>query len=151
MQFACIGLEFVPDFVPHPAKTGENFLLGAGRFGGIVERPVMSLHLAGENGADGIRIATDGDHGVDRLVEKFLQVFRAMAGNVNARLGHDLDGPRMNITGRIRSGALDVYQFAGRGAQKALGHVAAAGVAGAKDENNWFHFVGDDVKSLISS
>ena len=35
--------------------------------------------------------------------EKFLQVFRAMAGNVNAHLGHDLDGQRMNVAGRVWS------------------------------------------------
>jgi hypothetical protein len=62
-----------------------------------------------------------------------------MAGNVNADLGHDLDGKRMDVTGRMGTGALDIDEIARRRPQKAFGDVAAAGVAGTKNENSGFH------------
>ena len=83
------------------------------------------MTLARENRARLVCVATNGDDGVNRLFQKFLQVLRAMAGNVNARLGHDFDGQRMNMAGRIRAGALDVYQVACRPAQKAFRDMAA--------------------------
>lgn len=135
-----IGLEHPAHFVSDTAEAGENFLLTAGGLGRIVKRPVMTIYLAGENRAGSVRVAADGDDGVDRPIQKFLQGFRAMTGNVNARLGHDLDGQRMNLAGRIRAGALDVHEVACRCAQKSLGHVAATGVAGAENENEGLHF-----------
>jgi len=102
----------------------------------------MPVHLAGENRAGGIGIAADGDDGMDRLVQKFLQVLRAMAGNVNARLGHDLDGQRMDETGRLGAGALDIHQVARRPAQKTFRDMAAAGIAGAENENGGLHNFG---------
>jgi hypothetical protein len=126
----------MPHLIAHTAEAGQNFLLAAGGPGRIVKRPVMTVHLAGKNRARLIRVAAHSDDGMDRLIQEFLQVLRAMAGNVNARLGHDLDGQRMDKAGWLGSGALDVYEFACRRAQKAFGHVAATGITGAKNENN---------------
>src|SRR5271168_302225 len=58
-----------------------------------------------------------------------------MAGNVNARFGHNLDGERVDIAGGFRAGALDVGEVAERGTQKTFADVAAARIARAEDEN----------------
>jgi len=134
-QSGSIGLKHVPHFIADAAETSQNFLLAAGRFGRVVKRPVMAGYLAGENRARLVRIAANGDDGMHRLFQKFPQGFRAMTGNVNARFGHDFDGERMDKTGWFRAGALDIHKVACRRAQKFFGHVAAAGVAGAEDQN----------------
>jgi len=96
-----IRFKHTPYFIAHLTETLQNFLLVAGGFRGIQKRPVMTVHLTGKNRAGLVQIATNGDDGVNRLFQKFLQVFRAVAGNVNARLGHDLDGERMNMAGWV--------------------------------------------------
>jgi hypothetical protein len=45
----------------------------------------------------------------------------------------------MDVTGRLGSGAGDFDEIAGGGAEDSLGEMAPAGVAGAKDEDEWFH------------
>ena len=60
---------------PALRETGENFFLAAGGLGRIVERPMMAVQLAGKNRARRIRVAANSDDGVNRLIQKFLQVF----------------------------------------------------------------------------
>ena len=62
-----------------------------------------------------------------------------MAGNVNARLGHDLDGQRMDKPGWLRAGALDVHEVARRRSQEPFRHMAAARIAGAENEDDGLH------------
>src|ERR1017187_9065289 len=73
-----VGLKHAAHFVADAAEGGENLLIAASRLGRVVEWPVMPVHLAGKNRAGLVQVAADGDDGVDRLVQKFLQVFRAM-------------------------------------------------------------------------
>ena len=68
---------------------------------GIIERPVMAVQLAGKNRAGLVSVAADGDDSGDRLFQKFLQVLRAVTGNVYADLRHDFHGKRMDIAGGI--------------------------------------------------
>jgi hypothetical protein len=99
---------------------------------------MVAVQLAGKNRTRLVGIAAHGDDSVNRLRQKFLQMFRAMRGNINAHFGHDFDGKRMDITGGLRAGALDVGAVAERGAQKAFAEVAATGIAGAEDEDRGF-------------
>ena len=101
--FAASGVSFenAADLISHIAEDCENFFVRTLCFGGIKEAPMMALKLARENGAGLVGIATDGDYSMDRLVEEFVQVFGPMMGNVDADLGHDFDGERMNIARRF--------------------------------------------------
>ena len=101
MQPRCVRFKYTVHFVANAAETSQDFLLGAGRFSRVNERPVMTVHLTGKNRAGLIQITANGDDCVNRLVQKFLQVLRAMTGNVNAHLGHDFDGQWMNAAGWI--------------------------------------------------
>src|SRR5579859_493049 len=94
LQSGRIRFKHAAHFVADAAEIFQDLGFGAGRFGRICEWPVMALHLARKNRAALVQVATDGDDGADGLAEKFLQVLRAMAGNVNAHLGHDFDGER---------------------------------------------------------
>jgi len=130
-QAGGVGLEHAPHFVAHRPETLQHFFIAAGGLGWIEKWPVVAVHLARENRARLIRIAANGDDGVHALAQKFLQMLRAMPGNINADFRHDLDGERMHMAGGIGAGALDIRQIAQSGAQNALAQMAATGVAGA--------------------
>ena len=115
------------------------FRVAASGVGGVIERPMMSIHLTGENRANLIGFAANCDDGVNGLMQKLVQVFRLVAGNVYADLGHRLDRERMNIARRLAAGTGDVDQIARGLAENAFGEMTAAGIAGAKDENSGFH------------
>ena len=58
-----VSLENACDLVAHASEDGHLLFLRAGGVGGIVEAPVVAVHLAGEDRAGLIRISTDGDDG----------------------------------------------------------------------------------------
>ena len=70
-----VGVEDDPDLVAHVAKDGELFVFSAVCVSRVVEGPVMAVQLAREPRTCLVRLAADGDHGFDRLVEEFAQVF----------------------------------------------------------------------------
>jgi hypothetical protein len=133
-----VGFKHAAHFVPDSAETLHHFLFAAAGFRRVKEGPVAAVKLAGKNRTGLVGVAAHGDDGVNGLVHKFLQMFRAMAGNIHADFRHHLDGERMDLSGGIGTSALDVRQFAQCGAQKAFADMAAAGVAGAENENGWF-------------
>ena len=110
-------------------------LLVALGVGGIVKAPVVTVHLAGKHRACLIRVATNGDDGFDLAVKELVHVLAVVAGNVDADLGQRLDGERMDVSGGFRASALDIEKIPCGVAENPLGHVAAARVAGAEDEN----------------
>lgn len=127
------------DFVPHAAELLEDFFIGPGGVGGVVESPVIAVYLAGEHGAGLIGVAADGDDGIDLLPEEFVHVLGVVATDVDADFGHGGDGLRVNVASRLRACALDVEDVPCGLAEDSLGHVAAAGVSGAEDEDGGFH------------
>lgn len=56
----------------------EHVRSSAGGVGGVVEGPVVAIHLTGENGAGLVGVAADGDHGGDILIEEFVEVLGVM-------------------------------------------------------------------------
>ncbi len=66
-----------------------------------------------------------------------------MPGDVDPDFGHDLDGDRVDVAGWFRPGALDVDPPSRRAPQDAFGHVAATGIAGAKNQDSRFGGVHD--------
>jgi hypothetical protein len=139
-QTGSVRLKHAAHFVSDSAEAFQYFLIAAGGFGRVKKWPVVAVHLAGENWTGLIRIATDRNDSVHALVQKFLQVLRAMRGNINSNFRHNLDGERVDMTGGIRAGALDIRQIAQRRAQNALTHVAATGVAGAQYQDGGLGF-----------
>ena len=61
-----------------------------------------------------------------------------MAGNIDPNFPHDLDCFRMNVTGRLRAGALHVDKITRSLSQNTFRNVTTAGIAGAEDKNGWF-------------
>jgi hypothetical protein len=135
-----VGFEGAADFVADLAEDGEDLVFGAFGFGGVVEGPVVAIHLAGEDGAGLVGVAADGDDGFDFLGEEFVEVFGAVGGDVDTDFGHDFDGEGVDVTGGFGAGALDVEEVSGGGAEDAFGEVAAAGISGAEDQDGGFHF-----------
>jgi hypothetical protein len=139
-QSSGISIKYAAHFIADSSETLQYLGFPAGGFRRIVERPMVAVQLTRENRAGLIRIAADGDNGVNRLLQKFRERLGAMRGNINPYLGHDFDGEWMNVASGFRASALDVRSVAQCGAQKTFADVAAAGIAGAENEDGGFHF-----------
>ena len=107
---------------------------------GIVEAPMMTIHLSGKHRASLIRVAADGDDRIHLAIEKFIHVLGRVAGNIDADFLHHFDRLRMDITGGVRSCAVDFQEIAGRRAKDSFGKMAAARVSSAEDENDGLGF-----------
>ena len=136
-----IGGEHAADFVPHAAEDGQLLLVGANGLRRVVEAPMMTVQLAGEQRTGLIGIAADGDHGFHRLLQKVVHVLGVMRGNINANFLHHLNAERMHIPRRLRASAVDIKNVARDSAQDAFGEMAAARIAGAENEHSGFHFL----------
>ena len=66
-------------------------------------------------------------------------MFGTVTRNINADFLHYFDRFRMNVAGRHGPGAASVQQISGGLAQDAFGHMTAAGIPRAENENSWFH------------
>lgn len=137
-----VGFEDLANLIAHATEYGESLLGSAGRVRGIVETPMMPVHLAGKHRTHLVGIAAHGDDGLDRLMEELVQVLRLVAGNVDADFRHHLNGEWMNVTCGFRSGASDAKPPLRHGAQNALGKVATARVACAKNQDKGKQVVG---------
>lgn len=138
-QASGIGAEHAPDLITHAAKNGEDLLLGAPGLSGIIETPMVALHLPRKQRANLIRPAADGDHRVDRTVAELVEMLRAVTGGIEADLREHSYRKRMNVAGRPGTGTLDLHEVAGGSAQDRLGQMAAAGVSSAEDKDGGFH------------
>ena len=137
-QAGGVSLEHETDFITHPA---ENFhLLGfvSGGVGRIVEAPMMAIYLSRKHWTYLIRLAAHGDNGVNGLIQKFVEVFRAVRGNINADLHQRLDREWMHIARWLAARASHVNQISGRPVQNSFRYMTATRIARAKNENGWF-------------
>lgn len=139
LETCSVGLKDEFDLVAYATEISENFLFGALSVRGIIEAPVMAIHLAGIHRANLVSVAAHGDHGRDLLLEEFVHVLRAMIGDIDSDFLEHLDGLRMHIAGGLRTGAADVDQVASGGLKDTFSHVAAAGIPCAKNEYFGFH------------
>ncbi len=106
--------------------------------GGIVESPMITIYLSGKHRADLIRVAADGDDRFHRLIQKCVEMFGMMSGEIDADFLHRPDGKRMHVSGRFGTGAGHADHIAGRRAKNSFGEMAAARIAGAKNQNERF-------------
>jgi hypothetical protein len=133
-----ISFKHAPYFIPDAAERLHLFLISAHGVRGIIKAPMMAVSLAGESWAGLVGIAANSDDRFHRLLEKVVHVLGSMRRDVDTDFGKRRNCERVNVASRFAAGAGDFeFTFAG-GAKNAFGHVAAAGVAGAKNENERF-------------
>jgi hypothetical protein len=131
----CVGFKNSADFITHTPKNGMAEFFIAGRLSRVIEWEMVAVGLAGKDWARFIGLAADGDDGLDSLVEKFVEMFRSMPGNVDPNLRQNLDGERMHEASRLRAGAGDTKLFTQRCPQNSLGELRATTVSRAQNEN----------------
>ena len=118
----------------------QGFLFGRGGQGQarrIVEPDVDHLGFAGEEGARLVGVVADGHDEIEIPRRQFRDRLGFVSGDVHAGFGHDLHGAGVQAVDFEAGGeGLDPVAFQRAG--PAFGHLAAAGVAGAKEEEFQF-------------
>ena len=69
-----VSLEDAPNLIAHAAEDGKLLLLSAGRMCGVVESPMIAIHLAGEHRARLVSVSADGDDCLHLLLKEFAEV-----------------------------------------------------------------------------
>src|SRR5262244_3520688 len=85
-----------------------------------------------------VSIAANGNYGFNLLLQKLVQVFRAVSRDVDANLLHHLDSQWVHVTCGFRAGTLDVEVRSQRCLKNPLCQVTATGVAGAENQDSRF-------------
>ena len=106
-----ISGEDFQNLIADAAEDGELFFFGSGGVGGIVEGPVVAVHLAREHRAGLVGVAADSDDGFHLVIEEKIHVFRVMTGGVDADFFQRADCERMNVSSGFRTGAFDAEVF----------------------------------------
>jgi len=128
------------DLVADAAVVAEGFFLGLGGAGQgrrVVKADMNDLGVAGKKGAGFVGMAADGDDIVKGNVEEVADVFGVVGGDIHAGFGHDADGAGIEAVG-FDAGGIGVNAIGLEMARPAFGHLAAAGVAGAKKQDTKF-------------
>jgi hypothetical protein len=79
-------------------------------------------------------MAANSYHVIEGDVPQFGNVFGSLAGNINARLGHDTDRIRVQAM-RLDPGRVRLDRVALESPRPAFSHLAAAGIARAEKED----------------
>ncbi len=114
-QSGRVSFENEPNPIPHLAKLPEDFLLRPFGMRGVIETPMMPVHLPRKDRTGLIGIATDGDDRGDFLAQKIVHVLRGVIGDIDADFLEHLDGFRMHIAGRLRTRAMNFHKPADSG------------------------------------
>jgi hypothetical protein len=130
-----IGFEDLSDIVPHASELRHHLLLAALGVRGVIEAPVMAIHLPGIEGARLVGVAADSDYGHNLAVEKSVHVLRCVVGNVNPDLFQYLNRLGVDEADGFRPPAVHIDKVPGGCTEDAFSHVAAAGIPGAKDKD----------------
>jgi hypothetical protein len=131
------------DLVTDAAEESEALLFSTIQCGGILEIAMNGDRAAWKDWAGFLGVVAHRQYVVEPLACEVIHVLRAMAGNVDPDLAHYRDGFGANLA-RPRAGALHFEAVAGVVTQQALRHLAAGGVASAKNEDSLLsgHMVG---------
>jgi hypothetical protein len=143
-----IRLEHAADFIANAPEDFHLLSLQARRVRWIIEAPVMAVHLTRKQRAHLIRLAANRDDRVDRLIEEFIQVLRAVRRNINPDLRQRLDGERMDVARRFAAGARHVDQITCRLAQNPFRGVRKPGSIGLPLPNLELTIQDDNGKQL---
>ena len=126
LQAADEDLDATADLVTDRAHGGDP------EPGRVVELPVL-VALAGEDRAGVTAAHRDDDiGGADDLVGPWLRV---LAGDVDADFGHRVDGRRVDLGSRFGTAGVHQDAVAGEVLQPAGGHLGAAGVVDAEEQD----------------
>jgi hypothetical protein len=131
----CVCLEDAPNFIPNSPEHCELLLLGSRGMRGIIEREMMPIPLAWEHRTRLVCLAANGDHRIDRLIQEFAQMLRAMLADIDANLTHHLDGERVNVSGRLRPRTDDPKTVASHSSKDSLRQMTPAGVASTENQD----------------
>lgn len=134
-----IGFEDLADIIPHAAELRHHLLVAALGVCGVIKTPVMAIHLPGKEGARLVGVGADSDYGGNLAVEKGVQVLRCVGRNINADLLQHLDRLGVDEADGFRPRAVHIDEVASGSTEDAFGHVAAAGIPGAKDKDVGLH------------
>lgn len=85
------------DFVADSAEDVHLLVFAAAGVGGIIKAPVVAVHLAGEQWTDLVGITTDGDHGLDLVREKTVEVLGVVTADVDTDFCHRPDCERVDV------------------------------------------------------
>lgn len=141
-----VGLEDPADLIADAPKDGELLFLGADRVGRVLEAPMVAVDLARKKRTGLVGIPADRNHRFDGLVEELLEMLRAVRRKIDSDFPHSSDGERMDVTRGPGARAGDAEAPSQDGAQDAFGKMAAAGIAGAENEDErWFHHEAEGV------
>jgi len=126
------------DLISHaPVMRHCHFIArrGLGEARRIVEADMDDLR-AGDDGAGFVRGVADGYDDIKLHASRgeILRRFGCMPGDIDPHLGHRANGERIQAV-RVGSGGVRIEHIAFEGAGEPLGHLAAAGVAGAEEED----------------
>jgi len=132
-------LKLASNFIPHTSKFRHHVFFTSHRLPWVVKPDVKPvLDLPGEDRTGFFRVVADRDDIIKFIVEELIDAFRTFPRNVNANLLHDGDSPGMNLACRKSTCREDLHILV-KGFQEPFRHLAAAGVAGANDENFVIH------------
>lgn len=118
----------------------ENLLLGSRGVGRIVKAPMEAAYLTGEHRASLVGIPADRDNCVDIPVEELFEVLGSVSGDIDTNLFHHFDRLGVDISSGLRASTVDIDEITRSRSKDAFGKVTAAGIAGAEDEDERFHW-----------
>ena len=127
----------IADFIADAGVVGECFLGsggGLGECGRIVEADVNDFGLAGKNGTSFVGVSADGDDVVEGDMGEGIDVLGGVLGDVDAGFGHGFGGEGIEDVG-FDAGGPGVDDVGLEVAGPAFGHLGAAGVSGAEEED----------------
>ena len=108
----------------------------------IFEAPVIAIDLAWKAWACLVRISANSNHCSDSLVQILIEVIRRMTGSADAEFFDHLKRQWMDSAFWIRTRTVHFKEVTCCVSQNRLSHMAATRVAGAENEDFWFHGCG---------
>ncbi len=131
------GTEIAPDLIADIAEQSE-LIFGRSMEGGRIFKALVDGDRTREHRAGFFRVIADRQDVVEVLSGEFVDVLGTMAGDIDAKFVHDLNRFGSYSHCGVDASAEDFEAIAGVVAEQSFGHLAAGGVAGAKDEDALF-------------
>lgn len=118
--------------IAHITEGLQALLVAAAGSCRVGEAPVNPRRWPGKDRAGFGGVVTDRDDIIKRIIDEFVEVFGAMAADVDAALAHGCGRQRVDDR-RLAAGAEDFEAVVGYVAQQPLSHLRAGRVSGAED------------------
>ena len=132
--FAQVNVDPFLDFISHSPENPHLLFLGPSSFGRIFETPVNPLHVTREDRATLVSPIANRYNDVEAIVEKSIDRFRLLRGNIDSDLLHCSDSLGMDgfwIGPRTEGSEAISSEFP----KQPFGHLAPAGVTRTKKQH----------------